>query len=82
MPLYDYECVNCGYEFAEIHSIATRHEPEKIACPKCNLLSIQKRIGTPKVCDPVRVGVTKVPSGFKDVLRQIHARTPGSRLDV
>lgn len=36
--------------------------------------------GAPTMMDPVRAGVRKVPSGFKDVLQQIHARTPGSDL--
>jgi hypothetical protein len=32
--------------------------------------------------DPVRLGVRKVDGGFKDVLQQVHARTPGSNLNT
>jgi hypothetical protein len=32
------------------------------------------------ICDPVRVGVRKRDTGFKNVLQQIHERTPGSDL--
>jgi hypothetical protein len=34
----------------------------------------------PMVVDPVRVGVRKRDSGFKEVLQKIHERTPGSDL--
>ena len=31
--------------------------------------------------DPVRLGVRTVDNGFKEVLRQIHERTPASQLN-
>lgn len=34
----------------------------------------------PAVCDPVRVGVRKKDTGFKEVLQKIHEKTPGSDL--
>lgn len=30
--------------------------------------------------DPVRLGLVKVPNGFRDVLARIHSRSPGSVL--
>jgi hypothetical protein len=38
--------------------------------------------GAPMLMDPMRAGVRKIDNGFKDVLQQIHARTPGSMLDL
>lgn len=35
----------------------------------------------PAVADPVRVGVRKTDSGFKEVLQKIHEKTPGSTLN-
>lgn len=32
MPLYDYKCKQCNYEFEEVRKIAERYE---IKCPKC-----------------------------------------------
>ena len=35
----------------------------------------------PQLIDPVRLGVRKPDSGFKEVLSRIHEKTPGSRLN-
>lgn len=35
----------------------------------------------PAFADPVRVGVRKPDSGFKEVLQKIHEKTPGSTLN-
>ena len=43
--------------------------------------SLETIIQAPMICDPVRVGVRKMDSGFKEVLQKIHERTPGSKLD-
>ena len=34
-------------------------------------------IGAPAICDPVRIGVTKKDTGFKEVLQKINERVPG-----
>jgi len=34
----------------------------------------------PKLIDPARLGIRKPTDGFKDVLRKINSRTPGSIL--
>lgn len=33
------------------------------------------------VIDPVKLGISKMGSGFREVLKNIHQRTPGSRLN-
>ena len=38
-------------------------------------------ISAPMICDPVRVGVRKPDSGFKEVLQKIHEKTPKSQLN-
>ena len=35
MPLYNYRCRSCDYEFTEMHSIADRKEPTEKPCPAC-----------------------------------------------
>jgi len=42
MPLYEYECKKCGYEF-EALVIGTRLP----ACPKCKSEELQKRVSSP-----------------------------------
>lgn len=36
--------------------------------------------GAPTLVDPVRLGIRKVPDGFREVLNKIHERMPGSTL--
>jgi hypothetical protein len=38
-------------------------------------------IQSPMICDPVRVGVRKMDTGFKEVLQKVHERSPGSKLN-
>lgn len=38
-------------------------------------------IGSIPICDPVRIGVRKLDSGFKEVLQKIKRKTPGADFD-
>lgn len=82
MPIYDYECQSCKHVFTDTKRISERKEPESSPCPKCGEMKVQQVIlSAPSVADPVRIGVTKKDSGFKEVLAGIHSRTAGSKLD-
>ena len=75
MPTYNFRNKETGEEFEKFMSISAREQ----------YLSENPHIetmisGAPMVCDPVRVGVRKKDSGFKEVLQKIHSRAPGSRL--
>ncbi|RKY56633.1 MAG: zinc ribbon domain-containing protein [Candidatus Neomarinimicrobiota bacterium] len=41
MPIYEYVCNNCGYEFENFQSISS--EPIKV-CPKCGHESVQRKV--------------------------------------
>ena len=41
MPIYEYVCKNCGYEFENFQSISS--EPIKV-CPKCGHESVQRKV--------------------------------------
>lgn len=83
MPIYDYECQNCKHTFTDVKRISDRKEPESSPCPKCGAMGVKQAIlSAPAVADPVRIGVTKQDSNFKEVLAGIHARTAGSKLDT
>jgi putative FmdB family regulatory protein len=45
MPIYDYTCQNCGYQFETNHSMFI--DPLKI-CPICNKDTLLRDIGTPR----------------------------------
>ena len=77
MPTYDFKNKDTGEVFEKIMKIA---EKEQFLKDNPN---IESYIGSaPAVGDPVRLGVRKADNGFKDVLQQIHQRTPGSNLNT
>lgn len=43
MPIYEYQCSNCGYQLEELQSIS---EPPLVKCPKCGKNTLKKLIGT------------------------------------
>ena len=84
MPLYDYECPNCETEHQRMLSVSDGDKPteEDTECPNCLGMFKMKRLMPKSVnfIDPVRLGVTKPPMEFKETLKEIHRRTPGSQL--
>ena len=43
MPIYEYQCQNCGYLFEELQSMS---EAPLITCPNCGKNELKKLIGT------------------------------------
>jgi hypothetical protein len=54
-----------------MEKIDNRLNPEKQPCPKCNCNKVQLQIGCPSIMDPVKLGVKKPDSGFKEVMSKI-----------
>lgn len=76
-------CKNCENVFDEFLSVANRHTPESVPCSKCGEIgSIIPVMGTPPIADPVRLGRIKTPESFRDLLRHIKSRNPGSTLSI
>lgn len=44
MPLYEYECKNCGHKFEKLVSISKADESQK--CPECGKEDSQKQFST------------------------------------
>lgn len=83
MPTYDYICKSCQHQFTRILKIDDRKAPEEEPCPSCNALSVSQTFTTaPAIGDPIRIGVTKKRSDFNEVLKGIHSKTAGSKLDT
>lgn len=78
MPIYDYKCPACDHVFEKTVKMANYLEPQD--CPECNTKSERTVVGAPGLGDPMRLGLQRPPEAFKDVLRRIHERTPGSQL--
>lgn len=83
MPVYEYCCKSCDHKFTKVLKIDERKIPESEPCPSCQEKSVSQYFSTaPGLGDPVRLGVTKVDKGFKEVLQHIHKNTAGSKLDT
>ncbi len=42
MPIYEYQCSNCGHQLEELQSFS---EPELTKCPNCGKESLKRLIG-------------------------------------
>lgn len=83
MPYYNYKCSECDHAWEELRKISEMNTPVEQPCPECKVSGkIEKLLsGAPMMGDPLRLGRMKTSDGFKDVLKKIHERTPGSQLD-
>jgi hypothetical protein len=75
MPTYNFRDLNTKEEFQKFMSISAREEFLK---ENPHIETIVN--GAPMLMDPVRAGVRRIDSGFKEVLQKIHERAPGSDL--
>lgn len=81
MPTYEYSCSSCENKWEESHKISERKTPESLPCPKCGAKTVTQGIFTaPPFGDPVRLGLIKPNSGFKEVIAKVKERSPGSVL--
>lgn len=82
MPVYEYRCYHCDGQFTKLLKMDDRKTPESEPCPKCGEVKVRQAIlSVPSIADPVRLGVTRQDNNFKEVLRGIHEKTPGSKID-
>ncbi|HON37833.1 MAG: FmdB family zinc ribbon protein [Desulfomonilia bacterium] len=44
MPIYEYQCKDCGEEFERLMPISAQNPPE---CPKCGGGNVKKKISRP-----------------------------------
>lgn len=83
MPVYDYLCEGCKAHFEAVRKIDERDEPCQNPCPKCSEKKLTRILSaSPGIVSGVGgQGKLKLPSGFKDVLKEMHKRVPGSKLN-
>ena len=83
MPFYEYECSECSHEFEEFKTIAKYDEPLSEPCPSCYKIGyIDRLISGADICDPISLGVTKVPKGYNEVIKNIKKSYPGNHIEV
>ena len=83
MPFYEYECSECSHEFEEFKTMAEYDVPLSEPCPSCYKVGyISRLISGAEICDPVSVGVRKVPKGYNEVVKNIKKNYPGNTIEV
>ena len=83
MPFYKYGCSECSHEFEEFKTIAKYDEPLSEPCPSCYKIGyITRLISGADICDPVSLGVRKVPKGYNEVVKNIKKNYPGNTIQV
>ena len=83
MPVYEYGCNECSHEFEEFKTIAEYDIPLSEPCPSCYKVGyISRLISGAEICDPVSLGVRKVPKGYNEIIKNIKKSHPGNTLEV
>ena len=84
MPTYDYKCTSCGESSEFVRKISARDETADLTCLNCSATGLfERQVSAPLVGYSVTVNGgygSRVPSGFRDVLKKIDERAPGSRM--
>ena len=83
MPYYEFECEQCSHAFEEFQTIANIDVPVEQPCPSCETIGeIQRLISGAEICDPISLGVRKVPKGYNEVVKNIQKNHPGNTIEV
>ena len=83
MPYYEYGCSECLHEFEEFKTIAEYDIPLSEPCPSCYKIGyIQRLISGAEICDPISLGVRKVPKDYNEVVKNIKKSYPGNHIEV
>jgi hypothetical protein len=75
MPTYNFKDTNTDeviQKFIKLNELDTFRKENP---------NLQPVLSSPALCDPVRVGIRKMDSGFKQVLQKIDERVPGGMKD-
>jgi putative FmdB family regulatory protein len=83
MPAYDYKCSECSEEWEQNYKMDDRNIPLGEPCPKCGATDcVTQKIGSGGIGDAIRMGLTKPPAGFNEVLRNISKVSPNNTMKI
>lgn len=84
MPIYNFKCSSCDSDHDLMKKISARDDTAEDSCPECGKVgTLNRQVSTPLIGYSTHVnGSGKPPEGFREVLRRIHARSPGSKMDL
>ena len=75
MPIYEYHCESCNYEFEELLPVSKRDEPLESPCPECDEKNIRKGISIPLTGADANLTIEKQCPGFTKKMEEI-AKSP------
>ena len=72
MPNYDYMCKECDHVWEEQQTVASRNVHRYNPCPNCGTSEdIVLVVGSPRIGDPVQLGIRRPEKGFLENLKRI-----------
>ena len=76
MPNYDYMCKECDHVWEEQQTVASRNVPRYNPCPNCGTSEdIVLVVGSPRIGDPVQLGIRRPEKGFLENLNCRYFKT-------
>lgn len=75
MPIYGYQCNDCGHTFDEKLAIDNRDDPCNQPCPNCQANTITRPITSPRIAYN-NLGSLKTTDSFNDRLKEIKNKVP------
>lgn len=79
MPLYQYRCEECNHEFEMFRRMSEYKLACEEPCPECSAMSVVQVINTHfELMAPDQVGRVKPTASWREHLRNIKKRNPGS----
>ena len=83
MPVYEYGCSECSHQFEAFKTIAEYDIPLNEPCPSCETIGeIERLVSGAEICDPVSLGLKKVPKGYNEVVKNIQKNHPGNTIEL
>lgn len=82
MPMYSYVCEACNHGFDKSLKIADRKQPESEPCPNCGEKKVQHTITGTTIVAGVNHVYSKIPDGFRDILKNVKKHNPRSTINA
>ena len=61
MPIYEYQCMNCGNKFELLRRLSDKDN--EIKCPKCNKTGVKRALSTFATASSSIISAPSLPSG-------------------
>jgi putative FmdB family regulatory protein len=71
MPTYTFRCTECGYVEDKFLKMAERDKQNGGVCPNCEAEALDRGVNTPMIVSGVNELYSKIPHGFRDVLKKM-----------